>query len=355
MVLLAGCSGGLSGAPTDDGDAGPQSAGTGTVTFYISDQPAAIEDFEHLNVTITKVGFQQAGSGDDAEERDDETNETAVPEDDEKDGADAEVGTAPPSTATTDPVTETPESEPSEDETPDLDEDDAKDDDDDGESGGWVEYEVDNRVADLTELRGANATMIDRFDLPNGTYNKVFVHVSDVNATLTTGEQVNVKLPSSKLQINERFTLENGSEVDFVFDIAVHKAGNSGKYILRPVISESGTDVPIRDVDADDDDDREDDEREDERESSLNATFVGDVAPGGNATVEVTSEGESVADAQVFVNGERVGKTDTDGRLTFEVPDGEELAVKIRSGEAEAELEMEFESDESEATPTASA
>ena len=351
MVLLAGCSGGLSGTPTADGD-GSQSAGTGTVTFYLSDQPAAIEDFEHLNVTITKVGFQQAGSGDDGDDADDDdANETAVPDDDDKDSDDADVGTAPPSTETAEPVTETPEETPESTDEDADDADEADEMDDDDESGGWVEFEVDDRVADLTELRGANATMIDRFDLPNGTYNKVFVHVSDVNATLTNGEQVNVKLPSSKLQINERFTVDNGSEVDFVFDIAVHKAGKSGKYILRPVISESGTDVPIRDIDRDDDERDEDDERE----SSLNATFVGDVAPGGNATVEVTDGGDPVADAQVFVNDERVGKTDADGRLTFAVPDGEELEVKIRAGEAEAELEMEFEDSESEATPTPTA
>lgn len=110
---------------------------------------------------------------------------------------------------------------------------------------GWVEREVDNATVDLTELQGANATLIDAYDVPNGNYTKVFVYVSDVNATLKDGKQTRVKLPSKKLQLNSDFTVTNDSEVDFVFDISVHQAGQSGKYVLRPTIGESGTDVQI--------------------------------------------------------------------------------------------------------------
>ena len=322
MVLLAGCAGGLSGSPTTalgeeadgvDGGAGGTDGGAGTVAFYISDQPNAIEDFEHLNVTISQVGLQQAG-GDVADETETEADdpETETEEDDSE--------------------TETEEDEP-----------EASEDD---ESSGWLEQDVDNRTVDLTELLGDNATMLAEFDLPNGTYNKVFVHVSQVEATLETGETVNVKLPSEKLQLNKQFKVGNGESVDFVFDIAVHKAGNSGKYILRPVIGESGTDVPIERVDDDDEGDDRD------VETGINASFLGEVAPGENATVSVANASGAVVNATVTVNGDRVGTTDADGTVTFAVPDGEELEVEIQHDDAEAELEREFEDKDEAADST---
>lgn len=198
------------------------------------------------------------------------------------------------------------------------------------EDGGWVDHEVDNRTVDLTRLQGANATLIESFDVPNGTYTKVFVHVSDVNATLTTGEQVRVKLPSEKLQIQKEFTVDNGSQVDFVFDISVHKAGNSGKYVLKPVVAESGTDVPIERVD------------DEERREGLNLRFVGNVSQGENATIEVTDSGEAVANATVVVNEEAVGTTDADGRATFVIPRDEKVTVTVKKGDNQTEREVRF-------------
>jgi hypothetical protein len=170
---------------------------------------------------------------------------------------------------------------------------------------------------------------------------------------------VNVKLPSEKLQLNKEFTVGNGEAVDFVFDITVKKAGNSGKYILQPVVSESGTSdqVEIRDVDADDDEERDDrgkdddrnDQRDDDRpdEEALNASFVGAVTQGENATVQVRDDGTSVENASVVVNGEVVGETNADGELTFVVPNDRELDVEITAGDREAELERMFAGEES--------
>ena len=384
MLVLAGCSGGVGsdtptatdgtpttadGAPTTSGTSSvviTQAAETG-VNFYVSDQENAIGDFDHLNVTISEIGFQQA-------------------------------------------------------------------------EGGWSEHAVDDRTVDLTQLQGANATRLTTVQPENGTYTKVFAYVSDVNAVLTTGEQVRVKLPSEKLQLNSEFTVGANASTNFVFDIAVHKAGNSGKYILRPVVSQSGTDVPIdrvdeeldvefvdedsvtrggnatlavtrddepvenatveiddqqvgstdadgrvtvdvpdetkfklvveagddvadrrvkfesegdenemeaedaeREDDDDRDDEREDDDDRDDEKRALNATFVGEIAPGGNATLAVTANGSALANATVTVDDERVGTTDADGRVAVAVPtDAEEFEVTITAGEREAELETEF-------------
>lgn len=225
-----------------------------------------------------------------------------------------------------------------------------------GENGTWVEEPVDNVTVDLTELQGENATLVDSYDLPNGTYTKVFLHVSDVDGTLNaTGEETNVKLPSQKLQLNQQFAVENGSEVDFVFDITVVKAGNSGKYVLKPVVSESGTDVPIRKT-GDLDDDGDEREGGEEQTDSLHAAFVGDVTRGENATVHVTRESAPVENATVFVDDEEVGETDATGNITVSVDaDASELTVRVVDGDQEAELEVEFEEEtESETeTPTA--
>lgn len=54
VVLGAGCAGGITGDATPGDGSGPgdgKAADTGTVALYISDRPAAIEDFEHLTVT----------------------------------------------------------------------------------------------------------------------------------------------------------------------------------------------------------------------------------------------------------------------------------------------------------------
>lgn len=49
-TLIAGCSGGSGDGGDDDG-----SAGSGTFRLLISDQPAAIEDFDSLDVTLSSA------------------------------------------------------------------------------------------------------------------------------------------------------------------------------------------------------------------------------------------------------------------------------------------------------------
>lgn len=195
LVVLAGCAGGLAPAP-DDG-----TADTGSVSFWISDQRNAIDQFEHLNVTVTAVGFVPAG-----------------------DGAPNAGGDGTPAT-------------------------DGPDDAGDGTDGaGVVTYDVDNRTVDLTELQGENATLLGDYDLPAGTYAAVFVEVSEATGTLATGEQVKVTLPSDRLRLSVPVTVEADGSVDYVFDVAVHETGRDGEYVLRPVVSQSGPDVPFRDV-----------------------------------------------------------------------------------------------------------
>ncbi|ELZ15959.1 hypothetical protein C478_04454 [Natrinema thermotolerans DSM 11552] len=278
LVAVAGCAGGMGGQPaTDSAGDDPSSVddssdgGMGTAAFYVSDEPNVIDDFEHLNVTITKVGFKKAGGSSDADDGNESGDETddGNETDDETGGEESESdddGAANETDADWEEQTE--DDGDGEDDEKDGDEKeeegdsekdgDQKEEEGDGDEkdGGddWVEYDVDERTVDLTELKGANASMIDEFELPAGDYEKVFIYVSDTEGVLTDGSTTRVKLPSSKLQLNKKFTIGNNESVDFVYDIAPHKAGGSGKYILKPVISQSGTgdDVEIRDIDKDD-------------------------------------------------------------------------------------------------------
>lgn len=275
------------GKSDDKGKSGDaaSAAGSASMDFYLSDEQNAIEDFEHLNVTVTEVGLHRV---------------------------------------------------------------------DESGGGSWVTHEVDGRTVDLTRYQGANATRIGNFSVANGTYDKVFVYVSDVEGTLTNGEEVRVKLPSEKLHVNTRFEADANASIDYVFDISVFEAGQSGKYILKPVISESGTDVSIESTDDDAESEGRDEAKDDEKEErkderavgSLNASFESNVTPGENATLTVTRNGDPVANATVFVEGERAGATDDAGQYTVSVPENaSELTVRVKADGAETELEFESESE----------
>ena len=162
----------------------------------------------------------------------------------------------------------------------DEDGSDVEADDSDGREG-WITHNVSSRTVDLTQLRGDNATLIDSPELPAGNYSKVFVYVSEINATLTDGSSVNVKLPSNKLQLNKGFTLEPNGTVSFVYDITVFKAGNSGKYILKPVISQSGPDKQVNDVDDRSAENEEDEDESDEDAEDEDGPTAGTAEKGG--------------------------------------------------------------------------
>jgi hypothetical protein len=225
----------------------------------------------------------------------------------------------------------------------DQEQEQEQDQDEDGEAGGWTEYEVDSRTFDLTELQGDRASKLSDLTIAAGEYNKVFVYVADVEGVVD-GETVNVKLPSQKLHLNKGFTVGENESVEFVYDITVHEAGNSGKYILKPVISQSGTsdEIAIEDVD----ETEESDDEESAEEHAFSVEFVGDVTPGENATVEVTEDDDPLANATVEANGESVGETDENGSLTVAVPaDATELELSVTAGNETVELTREFESE----------
>jgi heat shock protein HslJ len=120
-----------------------------------------------------------------------------------------------------------------------------------GESGSWLEFTPGITEVDLKPLVGENALAIYSGNLAPGEYSKVFIYVSEVNGILTSelgGEKANVKLPSEKLQIAKPFVISEDTITSFVYDVTVVKAGQSGQYILKPQIAQSGADQEFTEV-----------------------------------------------------------------------------------------------------------
>lgn len=112
-----------------------------------------------------------------------------------------------------------------------------------GEDETIIEFEPETETVDLTQLKEDLAQEIWQGNVPAGEYSKVFIEVSEVWGILTaTGEEIEIKLPSGKLQISTPFTVESGETTNFVYDLTVVEAGRSGQYILKPQAGESGAD-----------------------------------------------------------------------------------------------------------------
>ncbi|MFB6224480.1 MAG: DUF4382 domain-containing protein [Haloarcula sp.] len=225
--LLAGCTGSNDSGGTDgtsDDSTMDDSNAVGAFRLLISDQPAAIGDFDSLDVSFSKTRIFHAG----------ENTETETVES-------PETGTAEP--------TETADVNDGEDED-DKAEADGNDDRDGEGSDGFVVRELDGVTVDLTKVVGDKAISVLDGELEAGRYSKIELYAESVDGVVD-GESVNVKVPSGKLQIIESFEVVAGESVDFVFDINVVKKGNGG-YNLLPVISESGVsgkDVEVEEVD----------------------------------------------------------------------------------------------------------
>ena len=118
------------------------------------------------------------------------------------------------------------------------------------EGGKWVEITPEISSVDLTKVPGALTQQIWRGDVPAGEYQQVFIYVSNVTGTLrSSGERLEIKLPSQKLHLSVPFSVSDNSVTSFTYDLTVFRTGNqrNGKYILKPQVAESGaTQAPGR-------------------------------------------------------------------------------------------------------------
>jgi len=305
-TLLAGCAGdgvptpsdgsdGSDGSDDSDGSDGSETL-TGTFRLLISDAPADIDDFDQLNVTLDEARLFEASEEGDEEESDDEEDD-AEEDDGENDGSDQDGN----ETETDDTENGTAEEEDDADEDPDDggddESDDESDEDDEGEDDeddrGFTVVALDGATVDLTQVIEDDAIAVFDGEIPAGSYQKIELSVTAVEG-IVDGEEVDVKLPSEKLQITNGFEVTPDESVSFVFDINVVKRGPNNGYILKPVISGSGVagrDVEVNEIDEDEDGD--DEEGGDDGDEDGDDEDEGDDEEGGD---DESDDGESEDD-----------------------------------------------------------
>jgi len=208
----------------------------GKFDLMVSDAPADIEDFDSLVVSFTKARIfkKDADSNQESEEKENnnetENNETNT-------NLNNNTNTNNESNYNNESETEnrTEQEQNSEQER-----------ETEKEQEGFYTIDLEGVSVDLTEVVGDDASEIASIYLDEGIYNKIELHASDVKG-IVDGEEVDVKIPSEKLMITKTFIISAEEPTDFVFDINVVKKGNTNRYNLLPVISESG--VVGRDLD----------------------------------------------------------------------------------------------------------
>jgi hypothetical protein len=132
---------------------------------------------------------------------------------------------------------------------------DADDGDDDGEeneegeenANGIITLTDSNRTVDLLQLQdGRTLDLATGVEVPAGTYTQIRFILGTPNYLVKNGTREPLKVPSGmqsgikvnlpELEINSSDDLADIT-LDFDASRSIHKAGRSGKYILRPVIN----------------------------------------------------------------------------------------------------------------------
>ncbi|GAB3706965.1 DUF4382 domain-containing protein [Halorubrum pallidum] len=201
------------------GLAGCVGTATGTLATRVTDQPADIGDFESLVVTIEGIwlGPEGAESGASGTQTDDASGDDA-------------------------------------DSTDDGNENQTDDGGDGTEPSGREYLEFDEpQEADLVRLQGGETQLIDERELSVGTYQFLQLDVSNVEGTLSGGDEATVDRPgSAPLTFNQQFEVRENTRTGFTADFAPVRRG-TGSYLLRPV--PSGIEVSYGDeTDGDDGD-----------------------------------------------------------------------------------------------------
>ncbi len=109
--------------------------------------------------------------------------------------------------------------------------------------GKWIDLPVDPMVVNLLELTNGVDTLLSSADLDPGHYRELRLILGHDNTVVVDGEINDLKVPSgqqSGYKIKFETDLESDEELDLIIDFdaarSVHKAGRSGKYILKPVL-----------------------------------------------------------------------------------------------------------------------
>jgi len=114
-----------------------------------------------------------------------------------------------------------------------------------GDQEQWVEFTPTTQEFNLASLPGDATQVLWQGNVPLGEYTRVVIEVSQVTGVLkATGETIEIKLPSDKLQVKIPFNVGADSVTSFTFDLTVVNTGNAqdgAKYLLKPQAGESGS------------------------------------------------------------------------------------------------------------------
>lgn len=112
-----------------------------------------------------------------------------------------------------------------------------------GESG-WITINTEPVVADLLELTNGKYEVLGEVDLEPGRYNQLRLVLGDQNEVVIDGVSHPLDTPSAQqsgLKLNIQADIEGGDMYTLLLDFdasrSIVKAGQSGKYLLKPVIS----------------------------------------------------------------------------------------------------------------------
>ncbi|MBV0924617.1 DUF4382 domain-containing protein [Halomicroarcula limicola] len=151
-------------------------APTGTLATYVSDRPGAISDFTSCVVSLSELRVLPA----------DETN-----------GTEEHVGSE-------------------------------------------LVFKLDDAVVNLVELVGSTSTLAPEQELATGEYAYLKLGVSSVEATLSGGETAMVSTPGdAALKFDRPFEIRAGERTRFTANFAPVPGSGRGRYLLRPVASET--------------------------------------------------------------------------------------------------------------------
>ncbi|WP_318569097.1 DUF4382 domain-containing protein [Salinigranum marinum] len=99
---------------------------------------------------------------------------------------------------------------------------------------------VNRTTVDLTTVQGDSAAFVDTVALPvREEYTTVVLTVTDVEATLASGERANVTLPGGTLNVSTGFGVEPDTETALLLDVSASE-GDNGTYTLAPVDARTG-------------------------------------------------------------------------------------------------------------------
>ncbi len=109
--------------------------------------------------------------------------------------------------------------------------------------GEWIDLPVEPMTVNLLELQNGVDTLLAAAELEPGHYQELRLMLGSNNNVVVDGTTHDLKVPSgqaSGYKVKFKTELEEGEELDITIDFdagqSVHKAGKSGKYILKPVL-----------------------------------------------------------------------------------------------------------------------